>query len=107
MIRDRFGPAAPVRWVKDPAEALAAARVGEAVAVISDPFALDLPEEGGLIVFDTIEQKDGKPVARCVGRVAPEDAIESHAPTRSAPKRAPWQPASWRQRTAAQMPVYP
>ncbi|MDB5722448.1 MAG: 3-deoxy-D-arabinoheptulosonate-7-phosphate synthase [Alphaproteobacteria bacterium] len=106
MVRGRFGPAAPVRWVKDPAEAIEAARSGEAVAVISDHFAIDAGDDG-LIVFDTIEEKDGKPVARCVGRVAPEDAIESHVSPRAIPRRAPWQPASWRQRPAAQMPVYP
>ena len=107
MIRERFGPAAPVRWVKDPQEALQAARTSEAVAILSDHFEAELASEDGLIVFDTLEEKDGKPVARCIGRIAPDDAVETRNLPRAAIQRAPWQPSSWRQRTAAQMPVYP
>jgi 3-deoxy-7-phosphoheptulonate synthase len=107
MIRERFGPAAPVRWVKDPAEALAAARTSEAVAVLSDHLLPTLEGEDELIIFDTLEEKDGKPVARCIGRVAPEDAVEARPMPRGPVRRGPWQPDSWRQRPATQMPVYP
>jgi 3-deoxy-7-phosphoheptulonate synthase len=107
MVRERFGPAAPIRWVKDPAAALEAARSSEAVAVISDHFATGLAPDDNLIVFDTLEERDGAPVAHCIGRVAPEDAVEARTQPRAPAQRAPWQPASWRQHKAAQMPLYP
>jgi chorismate mutase len=72
-VRTRFGEAAPLQWVDDPAEALEAARTREAVAVV-DP-ALLTGDEGGVSAFDAIRDGGGEVLALALGRVAPEDRL--------------------------------
>ena len=113
--RAHFGSPAPIVWVETPAEALQYAREHEAIAVIAAP----LPELGGeLAVCDIVRAPDGAPVAKIVGRVAPEDwapdcdstphVSETRPLGREGPQLADgWTPRSWRERKAEQLPDYP
>lgn len=79
LARERFGSAAPARLAASPAEAIEAARSGEAVAVI----ALDGPPDWAselrppLSLFDWIRGADGRPLAAAVGRIAPAELPEA------------------------------
>lgn len=75
QVRARFGPAASIVWASAPAEAVAAARDREAVAVIEHGLPFALEEADGLVMFDTLHDSAGSPVAVAIGRVAPEDVI--------------------------------
>lgn len=76
LARNRFGAAAPVRHVADPAQALAAACDSEAVAVIAvegEPaWTWDFPDR--LVIFDWIlDDETGEAVAAAIGRIAPSE----------------------------------
>lgn len=73
---DRFGPVASIRLVATPAEALAAARDDEAIAVIEDGLSYVLEPDDSLIVFETLRDHDGTCRGAALGRVAREDAID-------------------------------
>lgn len=81
-VRARFGPAAQLCWAADADEALAAARDGEAVAILDeDGEAMAILSEDGarendaVRVFDTIAIPDGRRLC-ALGRVAPEDVVQ-------------------------------
>ncbi|MFL6733134.1 MAG: 3-deoxy-7-phosphoheptulonate synthase, partial [Sphingomicrobium sp.] len=108
--RARFGPAAPIEWVEQPAAALEAARRGEVVAVIEAHLPAHLSDGDSIRHFMTLQSASGGPLAYAFGRVAPEDVDpslrdshddESHAVSAS------WTPHDWRLKPAAQMPEYP
>jgi chorismate mutase len=75
LARSRFGAAAPIRIAASPAEAIEAARSGDAVAIIAldgaPEWAADLPPP--LSLFDWICDSDGRRRAAAVGRIAPAD----------------------------------
>lgn len=74
-VRARFGAAAPIHWADAPADAIAAAREREAVAIIERSLPIALEEDDNLIMFDALHNEDGSLLAVAIGRVAPEDAI--------------------------------
>jgi len=71
-VRARFGPAAELCWAADADEAFAAARDGEAVAILDEDAARS---EGAVRVFDIIPIPNGRRL-RALGRVAPEDVVQ-------------------------------
>lgn len=81
QVRDRFGWAAPVRWVATPAEALAAARASEAVAVVAEHPAsgwwATLVGEPELVIFEALWEEDGGLGALMIGRIGADDLPES------------------------------
>jgi 3-deoxy-7-phosphoheptulonate synthase len=95
-LRRRYGSAMPVSKAATLAEALAAARTGDAIAILPAPL-----EDDALTLFDRIEDGNGTPLAWCAGRVAAEDWLQ---PPTLAPACGP---ASWRRLKAAQMPAWP
>ncbi|HEY1146710.1 MAG TPA: hypothetical protein VGE84_10260, partial [Allosphingosinicella sp.] len=62
-----------------PADAIAAAREREAVAIIERSLPIALDEDDNLIMFDALHNEDGSLLAVAIGRVAPEDAILGEA----------------------------
>ena len=97
-LRDAFGSAPVHEQVASAAEALNRALEEEAVAILPEA-PLQLP--AGLCTFERLTGEDGAALGYAVGRVAAEDAL----PTAPAPQ--PWTPAAWRNRKAAQQPLYP
>ncbi|WP_165357443.1 chorismate mutase [Sphingosinicella sp. CPCC 101087] len=89
LARRRFGSAAPVRCAADPAEAIAAASSGEAVAVIAFDGSAEWIERlpPTLSIFDWVRDEEGEAVAAAVGRIAPaelpEPAISAQAEAES------------------------
>lgn len=73
QVRNRFGLAPPIRWAGAPAEAIAAARAREAVAVIENGLPFRLEEDDELVMFESLYDAQGRPLARAIGRVAPAD----------------------------------
>lgn len=73
--RLRFGTAAKIRHVNSPAEALAAAAEGEAIALIEQGLSFTLPDNGDLLLFDNLCDSTGNVVAAAIGRVAPDEII--------------------------------
>jgi 3-deoxy-7-phosphoheptulonate synthase len=104
QARSQFGCVAPISWEADPAEALRRASEEEAVAIIAGA----LPEvPAALTIFDMLCDAAGTPVAYAIGRVAAEDACLPPPEAGGSPEGTRWSPASWRRRTATQMPVWP
>lgn len=96
LVREQYGSAPLVEWVRCPEIAIARAEREEAVAVLPGTVPPRLPE--GLSAFDQLRDQDGALVGRLVGRV---DAKPVH-------HRLPlWNPDSWRAREARQQPCYP
>jgi len=89
LARETFGSAPALAIASSPAEALARAEQGDAVAILPLPLPALPPR---LIAFRTLGDK-----AAAVGRIAAEDGLPREA----------WSPAAWRSRPAAQMPLYP
>ena len=80
-LRLRFGSSAPLRRAADAAEALAAARDGQAVAILGcdDVSALEAPLDLGLSTFDWIRDDQDRVVAAAIGRIAPSERPEDSA----------------------------
>jgi 3-deoxy-7-phosphoheptulonate synthase len=108
--RARFGSAAPIEWVEQPAAALEAARRGEVVAVIKVDLPAHLTDGDSIRHFMTLRSSAGAPLAYAFGRVADEDVDPSihagHGDDQSALATG-WTPHDWRSKPAAQMPEYP
>lgn len=80
-LRRRFGSAAPLVRAASAEEALRAACVGQAVAIL----ACDAPEAIGplpdrLVVFELIRDEKGAVIAAAIGRIAPERVAGPRAP---------------------------
>ena len=107
--RARFGSAAPIEWVEQPASALEAARRGEVVAVVETHRPAHLHDGDAIRHFMTLRSASGSPLAYAFGRVAEEDIDPSihdgHEEEHAA--SASWSPHDWRSKPAAQMPEYP
>jgi 3-deoxy-7-phosphoheptulonate synthase len=107
--RARFGSAAPIEWVEQPAAALDAARRGEVVAIVEAHLPAHLAEGDAIRHFMTLRSASGAPLAFAFGRVAEEDIDPSvHGGHEEEQVATPsWTPHQWRSRPAAQMPEYP
>ena len=71
-LRRRFGSAAPLRSAAGTAEALEAARTGQAIAILGCE-GLQEPLPAGLMVFDRISDESGAFVAVAIGRIVPDE----------------------------------
>ena len=114
-VRAHFGSAPPLSWAASADEALRRACREQAIAVIAGPVAEPEPP---LALCDVVCGPDGKPVARIIGRVAPDDRAPGcnsapdyfeERPVRlhATQKSSGWKPDTWRGREAAQQPLYP
>jgi chorismate mutase len=86
-VRARFGPAAAIRWVAEPEAAIAAAREGDAIAVIHHH--ISPVADPAVLPFEILENPDASPLARLMGRVAPEDALDDRCDLNHAAGRLP------------------
>lgn len=106
--RARFGSAAPIEWVEQPAAALEAARRGEVVAIVEAHLPAHLNDGDSIRHFMTLRSAAGAPLAYAFGRVAEEDVDPSVHEPGEEPQAADasWTPHHWRSKPAAQMPEY-
>jgi chorismate mutase len=105
-VRAHFGSAPPIRWAASTAQAIRAALVGEAIAIVTEAIN---EAEGELRVFDVLTTEDGRPFAYAVGRVAIADTVAGTEEPRHRAKKisSEWSPESWRSKPAQQLAEYP
>jgi 3-deoxy-7-phosphoheptulonate synthase len=101
LVRERFGSAAPVEWTNSAEEALARAVKEQLVAIV--PHGSNAPLPSGLISFGQLCDDAGYPVASAIGRI---DEAEFDISRSGAGVQIEWAPASWRRRSALQLPAY-
>lgn len=75
LVARRFGPAASIRSVAAPGDAIGAARAREAVAVIAKGVSYTLQPGDDVVMFETLDDAAGRCRAEALGRVAPADAV--------------------------------
>lgn len=104
-VRAHFGSAAPIRWAATASQAVRAAMIGEAIAILPEP----LDDHGDLRVFDVVTGEDERPIAYALGRVAADDiaiGLPQRRTAKPAPAETEWSPRSWRDRPAQQQVNY-
>lgn len=77
-VKARFGRVSPLRWAASREEALAAAKDGEAVAVLAlENGERDAYLPDGLRAFDIVRGEDDAALALAIGRVSADEALDA------------------------------